>query len=445
MKRKILTLIMLGVVVCTMLSSCSGADDPGSMPVSDGNPSSPVSAAPVDPQSSSQQDLRWISGIGEGCGSEQGYYRIQSEFGEEQSSTRISFIDYGTKVEVPLCNQPQCKHDNERCAAMLYAYPVIQSKIFTMDNSVFVLSTKEMKTQGNENADGLAGVSDVMALYRMNADGTDRTEILEISEAYQLGNELAAGAGCIFLSAVKSTADSRVAQPVLLKIDVNRKSIEELPFQGQPCGVYDGKIVISKTGYGDLSGLSDAETIAAIRNSKNTIATYDPATGELRDHASIPANDIILSFVYENRLIYSSGENSIFYLNLDTNESGVLTKSLPGRFSLVSQADGQMVCSFDDGAEINAKTKSCLKISCNTGETVPFTLYTRQSVNLHPVAILADAGNDYLVQSDIIEKEEYVSWMGVYQVNILSDGCSFIPKEDYWANNGNYVSITSLH
>ncbi|MFQ8599576.1 MAG: hypothetical protein ACLSAP_02575 [Oscillospiraceae bacterium] len=51
----------------------------------------------------------------------------------------------------------------------------------------------------------------------MNADGTGRTEILEIGEEYQLNGSLAAGNGLIFVAAV-NVADAVVAQPVVLQI-----------------------------------------------------------------------------------------------------------------------------------------------------------------------------------------------------------------------------------
>lgn len=283
-----------------------------------------------------------------------------------------------------------------------------------------------------------------MALYQMNADGTGRTEVLEIGEEYDLGGSMAAGNGLIFLSAVKTVADAVVAQPVVLQIDPARGSVEELQFGGMMCGVYNETIVISKTGYGDLRGMSDAEAMAAIRNSKNTIVTYTPATGETKEHAAIPANDCIYSFIDGTRLIYTPGSDALYFVDLETDETGTLTEKLPGRFSTFSQADGKLGCSFDDGAELNAQTSQCLAVDCENGSATPFSLYTRQSVSRHPVDILADAGSRYLVRSDVVEKEEYVSWAGSNQITIVSEGYALIDKQAYWAGRAEYEPIAML-
>lgn len=456
MKRNKLSVLPLCALLCTVLTACTGPE--GAQSPASGNvglSSSPVSAAgepkPESQSASSAGEagaekpvLRWFSGINEGCGAAQGYYRIKSEYGDERASSRISYLDYASKTEVPLCNQPQCAHNNERCTAMLYADFDIDTKLVALDQKLYVFSTKQPKPQGSGGEGGFVQVSMNMALYQMNADGTDRTELLEIGEEYQLGNELAAGNGFLIISAVKATAEAVVAQPVILKIDIARKSMEELQLNGTICGVSAGKIVVNQTNYGDLRGLPDEQALAAIEKSKNTVVTYDPATGAAQEHAAIPANDITNPFVFADRVFYSSRSNEILYVDLNTNESGLVTNQLSGKFTIESQADGKMVCSFSDGAALNAQTVSCKMVDCNSGSVAPFSLYTRQSVSKHPVAILADTGGSYFVKSDIVEKEEYVEWAGTSQISILSEGYSLISKEDYWASNGSYEPVAML-
>lgn len=444
MKTKRISILALGTVLCMLLASCNGPGEAGNHTSSAGSSSAASTAGSAENKAPSQTKLRWFHSINAGYAAEKGFYRVKSSAGEDKASTRISYIDYASKTEVPLCNQPQCDHNNERCAAMLFADGFIQTSIFGMDDSLFLLSSKQQKSQAGTDGGAFVQMQNTMALYQMNADGTGRTEVLEIGEAYQLGGSLAAGNGFLFISAVKIVADAVVAQPVVLKIDPARGSVEELQFGGVMCGVYNETIVISKTGYGDLRGMSDAEAMAAIRNSKNTIVTYNPATGETKEHAAIPANDIIHSFIDGNRLIYTPGSDALYFVDLETGETGTLTEKLPGRFSTFSQADGKLGCSFDDGAALNAQTSHCLAVSCKDGSSTPFTLYTRQSVSRHPVDILADAGDRYLVRSDVVEKEEYVSWAGSNQITIVSEGYALIDKQAYWAGRADYEPIAML-
>ena len=409
MKTKHLSILALGTVLCMLLASCNGLDKAGENASGAGSSSAASASSSAENKAPSQTKLRWLNSIDTGYAAEKGFYRVKSIVGEDSASTRISYIDYASKTEVPLCNQPQCDHNNERCAAMLFADGFIQTGIFGMDGSLFLLSSKQLKSPAGADDGGFVQMRNTMALYQMNADGTGRTEVLEIGEEYDLGGSMAAGNGLIFLSAVKTVADAVVAQPVVLQIDPARGSVEELQFGGMMCGVYNETIVISKTGYGDLRGMSDAEAMAAIRNSKNTIVTYTPATGETKEHAAIPANDCIYSFIDGTRLIYTPGSDALYFVDLETDETGTLTEKLPGRFSTFSQADGKLGCSFDDGAELNAQT-----------------------------------GSRYLVRSDVVEKEEYVSWAGSNQITIVSEGYALIDKQAYWAGRAEYEPIAML-
>ncbi|MFQ8599575.1 MAG: hypothetical protein ACLSAP_02570 [Oscillospiraceae bacterium] len=74
------------------------------------------------------------------------------------------------------------------------------------------------------------------------------------------------------------------------------------------CGVFNNSVVISKTGYGDLRGLSDAGGDGGDPKIQTTIVSYDPETGATKEHASVPANNIVHSFIDGNRLIYTPGK-----------------------------------------------------------------------------------------------------------------------------------------
>lgn len=444
MKTKRISIVVLGAVLCTLLASCGAPGEAANSAPSAGGSSSVSASGSGENSTPSRQGLRWYTSIETGYAAEKGFYRVKSNIGGDRASTRISYIDYASKVEVPLCNLPQCDHNNERCAAMLFSDGFIQSRIFGMDGSLFLFSTKQQKNQTDAGVGGFVQMKNATALYQMNADGTGRTEILEIGEEYQLSGSLAAGNGLIFVAAVKTVADAVVAQPVVLQIDPARRTAEELQFGGVMCGVFNNSVVISKTGYGDLRGLSDAEAMAEIRKSKTTIVSYDPETGAVKEHASVPANNIVHSFIDGNRLIYTPGENALYFVNLENGETGTLTQKFPGRFMPFSQADGKIGCSFDDGAALNAQTSHCLTVSCENGSVAPFTLYTRQSVSRHPVEIIGDAGDRYLVRSDIVEKEEYVSWAGSNQISMVSEGYALIEKQAYWAGRADFEPITML-
>ncbi len=373
---------------------------------------------------------------------------------DDSNSTRISYIDYKSKVEIPLCNQPQCSHDTEKCQAMFYGNEYMNSQIFPLGDKIYVLASKDAVTEdvGSENGEIENGfglqlqlVTYSTALYEMNKDGTNRTEILEIGAEYEVHNVIVSGYGKILLSAVKLIPDTVVAEPVILQVDVSSRELSELKIQGNMHGVVGDSVVISQTGYGDLTGMSDSEAMSAINKSTSKIVTYNIKTGEIKEHGEVPGNNYLIdSYVYNHRFIYTPCKNAIYYIDLDTNESGTIVEQLSGRFFTVSKGDGKIVCAFDDGADVNAKTTHFLMVDCDTGETSDFTLFTRQSVDKHGVAILGASDTQYLVKSDLIEKEEYIEWVGVNQVNLIGEGFSLINKEDYWASKDNYEPITTL-
>ena len=237
---------------------------------------------------------------------------------------------------------------------------------------------------------------------------------------------MVSGNGKIIMQAVMSIPENAVAKSVILLVDVASKTLTELEVGGTICGVWGNRVVISRDGYGDLTGMSDGEAMAAIKNSTNTI------------------NEMPDNFVYDNQFFYTSGRKGIYKINLDTNEKGIVTEQLEGRFFIVSKADGKIVCSFDDGSEVNAETTHCSTVDCLTGAVSDFTLFTRQSVSKHGGSILGNGEGRYLGKSDMLEISEYIEWAGVTQINMIGEGYSLIKKDDYWKNNGAFEPISML-
>ncbi len=401
----------------------------------------------AEPMTASASGLQYFNNTYEGFSQGEGYYRVTNN-NNEVSSSRVSYIDFNSKVEIPLCNQPQCTHDTEKCQAIFYGDAYMRGQIFPMGDKIYVLAGKNTVTKiiDEDKESGMITANETFsnALYEINIDGTNRTELLEIGAEYEPHITVVTGNGKILISAVKLDDNSVVAEQVILQVDVSSRTLSELDIKGEICGVTEDSVVISQTGYGDLAGLSDSEAISIINKSNNTIVTYNIKTGESKEHGQVPDKNLILYYVYDNRLIYSPGRNVIYYLNLDTDETGIVTDQLPGRFYTSSEGDGKIVCSFDDGADMDAKITKCLTVDCETGATSDFTLFTRQSVDKHGVEIIAASDTKYVVKSDLIEKAQYIEWAGVNQVNLIGEKLALINKEDYWNCKENYEIITTL-
>lgn len=400
---------------------------------------------PVIGEKNITSGLQYFDNTFEGFSKGQGYYRVLNN-NEDTNFSRISYIDFESKVEIPLCNQPQCSHDTEKCQAMFYGNNYMNSQIFPMGDKIYVLASKNAVVEdlGIENGLGMSTLINSNALYEMNIDGTNRSEIVEIGAEYELHNTIVTGNGKILIAAAKQVPDAVVVETVILQIDVSSGELSELDVKGIMCGVVEDKVVISQTGYGNLVGMSDSEAMSMINKSSNTIITYNSKTKEVVEHGEVLGKNLMNYYVYNNRLIYASGNNAIYNMNLDTNEIGTIIDQLQGRFYIYSVGDGKVVCSFDDGADVNAMTTKCLMVDCETGEASDFTLFTRQSVNKHGVAILGASDTKYLVKSDLVETSEYIEWAGVNQVNMIGEGFSLINKDDYWASKDNYEPITTL-
>lgn len=393
-------------------------------------------------------ELRFYDNVSEGFPFGQGFYRVTNNK-EGMNTSRISYIDFNSNMEIPLCNQPQCNHDTQLCEALFYGEQYMSTQIVPMGGKIYVLTAKnpvyEALDSGSMNGFTMAeSVAYSTALYEMNLDGTGRTELLEIDSSYQITNTMVSGNGKIIVTGIKQIPENVVVKSVILQIDVASKTLTELEDDGTICGVWGNRVVISRSGYGDLTGMSDGEAMAAIKNSTNTIISYDVETKAITEHGTVPPNEMPDNFVYDNQFFYTSGRKGIYKINLDTNEKGTVTEQLSDGFFIVSKADGKIVCSFNDGAEINAETTYCTSVDCLTGTVSDFTLFTRQSVSKHGVSILGNGEGKYLVKSDIIEKSEYIEWAGVTQINMIGEGYSLIKKDNYWNNIGDFEPISML-
>ena len=102
----------------------------------------------------------------------------------------ISYIDFASAQEIVLCADSACKHDNEKCTAVLsydefYPYPDAPY-MFVYGNYLYILNvdfdntdTVKFETNTTPNEDEKPVEAHKKSLYRMNLDGTGREKLFD--------------------------------------------------------------------------------------------------------------------------------------------------------------------------------------------------------------------------------------------------------------------------
>ncbi|MCM1167402.1 MAG: hypothetical protein NC401_15455 [Ruminococcus sp.] len=230
-----------------------------------------------------EEDMPW----GGGCGTESGFYGIRSNVAENGYPC-ITYIDYATRREVVLCSDSSCKHDSERCTAVLPRGWGTFDKLFFHDGRLyyFVTSYDEegQMTAGQSDSEGGAYSNDPpesipAQIYRMDPDGSNR-ELVYTFEGNVVAETEALGDGdCIWFVTKEPTVTrdeetgltyKSAKNRVLVRLDLNeRKIVEQIPIPEKDnvskrvVGVCGGKVIFGGIAYPDGKGMEDYLDILA--------------------------------------------------------------------------------------------------------------------------------------------------------------------------------------
>lgn len=199
----------------------------------------------------------------------------------------LTYIDYATKQEIVLCTDSSCKHDNEKCAAIL-SY----EEFFHGSPGLFVYNGYLYAFNSDHYDEGSFRVGSFLSqpgleqyietrknsLYRMNLDGTGREKLFEL-EGNSVMESFAVGDGesiWIFTKTPytytddKGTTYNSSKNRALVKFDLtSRQFTERIPLDDVDSvkrkflGVYGNKFLFGYENYPEGKSIDDMMEIMA--------------------------------------------------------------------------------------------------------------------------------------------------------------------------------------
>ena len=244
------------------------------------------------------------------------------------SHSYLSFMDFSTMEEIPLCDDPTCKHDDDKCSAEgKYNHP------FLYDNKLYYFETTDLYQNGD-------GYTQDSQLWQCDINGDNEKQIAEFKGlTYWDFSRLLLYGDTIYMCMDNRPFDKdyKEAEPSMEFVSYNLKSGEIKNYgvivKGDSCaswlfGMWDGKIIFSVSRakenlpfmeklerYAKENGLKEDEAFETFVDEYiEEYLQFDILSGEISE-CTLPATVGI-----SNKYYYYSENDNLMYLDTDGKE-----------------------------------------------------------------------------------------------------------------------------
>lgn len=394
-----------------------------------------------------KNELKFISSENTG-GYKDGYFYIKdSDMGE-----RIMFFDYKAKREVYLCSKPNCSHEDETCSSFLVVGE--NNELFYYDGYLYLVNAQAAGNIVSFNFDGSVSEDSnglPTTIYRMNLDGTDKKRLFTVPDGTEMslpfvlcGNTLYGILDEYKIEYSGSLASGKTLSSSLIAVDLDSGKYEEVA-EGKNksiAGTYQNKIVLHEIDYAQDPELFDSDPsgyVANLYNSKIKIKLLDLENKT----EEIIYEDIFKNMenfkLYKDSIIFIGQNSSILQcLDLNTKEVRKLA-DLPKTGLNISAVSDDKILLFDYKDE-EAHANDAYYVDLTTNHVRDFHLKDEEG---YLIEILSANDDYYFVRTQTVFGEEYTTWAGTKQRDILESRYGLIKKEDYWNSVGNYIPMTN--
>ncbi|MDE7362825.1 MAG: hypothetical protein K2N38_12930 [Oscillospiraceae bacterium] len=323
---------------------------------------------------------------GAGCGTDTGYYSIQSNIaGGGFNGTPydcITYIDYATKQEVILCSDSSCKHDSERCTGIVPGGWRLSDELFFYKEHLYCLIADLDNEGAFSYSYSAEGYSDsysaggyyndeyaiVPKLYRMDPDGTNRVLVYTFGEKEKVEHFAVGDGDCIWFITKEPTIErdektgathSGSKNRALVRLDLNERDIvEQIPIsygdniKKDFIGVCGSKIIFGGIAYpdgksamdyidiiapspivGDMSGWDEYK--AFMSTCEYAFFTLDVTDKTIREIYRTGFDDVSLDYSQVGERLYiPTGEDYTSAFKLDLNTGGTGEYFVPEGYAL---------------------------------------------------------------------------------------------------------------
>lgn len=403
---------------------------------------SPVNSTNKNRLKENIQKIQSISMIGQsGAGNEHGYYYVNCDY-ENEFRANIKYIDYESKKEIYLCNQPNCKHDNEKCTSYLPIGISGMIQLYLDKEHLFILCPFELPNEIEGNDESFSYEIDLQyKMYMMNLDGSNRKLTGEFAENEDIQSNCFSQANYLYVN-VEETMDNQSIKNTLVRMDGNTGKIESLKDMDDCIiiGSYKNQLVLIKSDYYAMNFTSEtsvSDMQRAIAASDGEVLLYNVETGKETSLLTKPLSEIQLINVVNGALYYSKDDN-LYKIEIASKKESVLYEGLKGASINVLDDTHLKLEYFEDKPE-NPEFIGADLLDLTNGEITPLSIVI-SSPRMY-VDVLAETEDKFLVISGYDAEDEYIAYFNVTQTNIKDEYLSLIDKKDYYKQQLNFIEI----
>lgn len=425
----------ISLLLCTILflTGCRAASSESTLvSVPDALPSQ-QSLTPQAPGT-----LRLVTDSQEGSdiavGNENGYYYVDRG---GDITANLRYIDYASAQDIYLSARPESDHltpDDESYISSVAG----TGCVFPVGDKLFLLRTGAPSYANTFGDDAMA------AVFRMNLDGSNRTQIYLGDASEEFGATAAADDNFLYLiqKQTETTDDSPVDKKYLIQMDQQSGQTErlcEVPYGTTVIGVADGMLI-----FHSISDSADDEN--ALPVFRHEILAYDVAPGTLSVIQAWAQEEYANTWVYDDMLVTASWASRTVTLRKPREPESIavypFADDIPENLIGFSHAG----CSNGRFYFFTLKTALCA-LDLATGEWGRMTLQydDPEKMEPRPVEIYAETATQYLVLCDKqMTTRRFIYWddHSIYELEALQPVFALIAKEDYWASLPNYTPVT---
>lgn len=438
-KRKIIILVSSVIALAITLSGCSIKKDEDK----------------ILSENVISENLKMISHklAQNGANTKDGYYTISTD---ENGMMNIMYVDYKTKKQIYLCDKSQCEHDNDKCTSFIDMKYSARENTLLSDGKYLYLVSSEFNNEGGISTSINYGTGEVQqedepsSIYRMNLDGSNKKKLASLDSGELLDDKFFTDGNYLYGIAMKKTnikidGDTTYTkgddyQLIGISIeDGERKNITDWDNDWTILGVYEDKLIVNKLKFDheltDEERMDNEKYIAAYRQAKEIIGTYDFNTKDFEELASHDASNDYLYEIYEKNLFYyKNNGDKIMSLDLESKKEEVFLET---EYCNIQQIYNGYIITSD----WKESKKGFYIISIKDKKIEKFKLIKN---NGYPINIIGESDNFFFVESNCQIEEEYVEWAGVSQTIETNRQYSMISKDDFVNNKKVFEKVEMI-
>lgn len=388
-----------------------------------------------------------------GANTKDGYYTISTD---ENGMMNIMYVDYKTKKQIYLCDKSQCEHDNDKCTSFIDMKYSARENTLLSDGKYLYLVSSEFNNEGGISTSINYGIGEVQqedepsSIYRMNLDGSNKKKLASLDSGELLDDKFFTDGNYLYGIVMKNTnikidGDTTYTkgddyQLIGISIeDGERKNITDWDNDWTILGVYEDKLIVNKLKFDheltDEERMDNEKYIAAYRQAKEIIGTYDFNTKDFEKLVSHDASNDYLYEIYEKNLFYyKNNGDKIMSLDLESKKEDVFLQT---EYCNIQQIYNGYIITSD----WKESKKGFYIISIKDKKIEKFKLIKN---NGYPINIIGESDNFFFVESNCQIEEEYVEWAGVSQTIETNRQYSMISKDDFVNNKKVFEKVEMI-